>query len=113
MLLPAYDDKQGVTAAFNLNLLHRINRELNGSVPVDAFRHLARWNEAEARIEMHPVADRDAHFAVEGRHFSIAKGETIHTENSIKYGPRDAAVLLRAGAGFRSRIGPTTRNCSL
>ncbi len=97
VLLPAYDDKQGVTAAFNLNLLHRINRELGGSVPVDAFRHLARWNEAEARIEMHLVADRDAHFAVQGRQFSIAKGETIHTENSLKYGLREARVLLRAG----------------
>ena len=97
VLLPAYDDKQGVTAAFNLNLLHRINRELRGSVPVDAFRHLARWNEAEGRIEMHLVATRDAHFAVEGRHFSIARGETIHTENSLKYRPREASVLLRAG----------------
>ena len=97
VLLPAYDDKQGVTAAFNLNLLRRINRELRGSVPVDAFRHLARWNEAESRIEMHLVAVRDAHFQVEGRHFSIAKGETIHTENSLKYGPREASVLLRAG----------------
>ncbi len=97
VLLPAYDDEQGVTAAFNLNLLHRINRELSGSVPVDAFRHLVRWNEVEARIEMHLVAARDARFAVEGRHFSIAKGETIHTENSLKYGPREAGVLLRAG----------------
>jgi L-histidine N-alpha-methyltransferase len=97
VLLPAYDDKQGVTAAFNLNLLHRINRELRGSVPVDAFRHLARWNEAETRIEMHLLAARDTHFVVEGRHFSIAKGETIHTENSLKYGPREASVLLRAG----------------
>ena len=97
VLLPAYDDKQGVTAAFNLNLLHRINRELRGSVPVEAFRHLVRWNEAESRIEMHLVAARDAHFTVDGRHFSIAKGETIHTENSLKYGPREAGVLLRAG----------------
>jgi L-histidine N-alpha-methyltransferase len=97
VLLPAYDDKQGVTAAFNLNLLRRINRELRGSVPVDAFCHLARWNEAESRIEMHLVAVRDAHFQIEGRHFAIAKGETIHTENSVKYGPREASVLLRAG----------------
>jgi dimethylhistidine N-methyltransferase len=97
VLLPAYDDNQGVTAAFNLNLLHRINRELRGSVPVDAFRHLARWNEAETRIEMHLLAARDAHFMVEGRHFAIARGETIHTENSLKYGPREASLLLRAG----------------
>lgn len=97
VLLPAYDDAKGVTAEFNLNLLHRINRELGGSVPVDAFCHLVRWNDAEARIEMHLEAARDVHFAIEGRHFSMAKGETIHTENSLKYGPRDAGVLLRAG----------------
>jgi L-histidine N-alpha-methyltransferase len=97
VLLPAYDDAQGITAAFNLNLLHRINRELIGSVPVDAFRHLVRWNEAEARIEMHLEAARDVHFAVHGQHFSMEKGETIHTENSFKYAPRAASVLLRAG----------------
>jgi dimethylhistidine N-methyltransferase len=97
ILLPAYDDAQGVTAAFNLNLLHRINRELHGTVPVDAFRHVALWNDAEARIEMHLEAQRDVHFRADGRPFSIAAGDTIHTENSIKYGPRDALVLLRAG----------------
>jgi dimethylhistidine N-methyltransferase len=96
VLLPAYDDAQGITAAFNLNLLHRINRELAGSAPVDAFRHVVRWNDAEARIEMHLEAARDVRFAVHGQHFLIAKGETIHTENSLKYGPRDAGVLLRA-----------------
>jgi L-histidine Nalpha-methyltransferase len=96
-LLSAYDDSQGVTAAFNLNLLHRINRELEGSLPVDAFRHVARWNDAEARIEMHLEAVRDVRFDVDGRSFSMTKGETIHTENSLKYGPRDALLLLRAG----------------
>ncbi len=97
ILLPAYDDSRGVTAAFNLNLLHRINRELQGTVPVDAFRHVARWNVAEARIEMLLEARRDTRFRVDGRTFSMAAGETIHTENSHKYGPRDAGVLLRAG----------------
>jgi dimethylhistidine N-methyltransferase len=97
ILLPAYDDAQGVTAAFNLNLLHRINRELAGSVPVDAFRHVARWNDAEARIEMHLEAIRDVNFEVDGSPFSLRKEETIHTENSLKYGRRDAHVLLRAG----------------
>src|SRR5579863_2916 len=97
LLEPAYDDAQGVTAAFNLNLLHRINRELRASVPVSAFRHLALWNDAEARIEMHLEAIRDIHFVVEGREFWMRKGETIHTENSLKYGPREAVVLLRAG----------------
>ncbi|MBR0552465.1 L-histidine N(alpha)-methyltransferase [Stakelama marina] len=97
VLVPAYDDAQGVTAAFNLNLLERINRELDGTIPIDAFRHEARWNDEIARIEMHLVATRDTAFTVEGRDFAIAKGESIHTENSHKYGPRDARALLRAG----------------
>jgi L-histidine N-alpha-methyltransferase len=81
----------------NLNLPHRINRELHGSVPVDAFRHLVRWNDAQTRIEMHLQAVRDIHFEINGQRFSIASGETIHTENSLKYGSREASVLLRAG----------------
>jgi L-histidine Nalpha-methyltransferase len=97
ILLPAYNDAQGVTAAFNLNLLHRINRELCGTVPVDAFSHEVRWNDAEARIEMYLKATRNLHFLVDGRLFAMADGETIHTENSLKYGVRDARVLLRAG----------------
>src|SRR6201999_4512866 len=71
VLIPAYDDAQGVTAAFNLNLLHRINRELQGSVPVDAFRHVARWNDAEARIEMHLEATRNISFSVAGVEFRM------------------------------------------
>jgi L-histidine Nalpha-methyltransferase len=66
-------------------------------VPVDDFRHRVRWNDAEARIEMHLEAARDVDFAIEDRYFSMAKGETIHTENSLKYGPYEAGVLLRAG----------------
>lgn len=97
ILLPAYDDAQGVTAAFNLNLLHRINRELSGSVPVDAFRHVARWNGAETRIEMHLETVSDISFEVDGWPFSLSQGETIHTENSVKYGPQEAHLLLRAG----------------
>ena len=97
VLVPAYDDAQGITAAFNLNLLHRINRELDGDVPVDAFRHRALWNDDAARIEMHLEATRDLAFTVAGQPFAIAAGETIHTENSHKYGPRDARLLLRAG----------------
>ncbi|WP_375391408.1 L-histidine N(alpha)-methyltransferase [uncultured Sphingomonas sp.] len=96
-LIAAYDDAAGVTAAFNLNLLARINRELDGTIPLDAFRHEARWNDAAARVEMHLAATRDAAFTVDGRPFAIAAGETIHTENSHKYGPRDARLLLRAG----------------
>jgi L-histidine Nalpha-methyltransferase len=98
VLVPAYDDAAGVTAAFNLNLLARINRELRGTIPIDAFRHRAIWNEPLARIEMHLEAVRDVTFEVEGETFAMAAGETIHTENSHKYGPRDARLLLSAGA---------------
>jgi dimethylhistidine N-methyltransferase len=97
VLIPAYDDARGVTAAFNLNLLERINRELGGTIPFDAFHHRALWNDDCARIEMHLEATRDVDFTVDGRAFSIARGETIHTENSHKYGPRDARLLLRGG----------------
>ena len=96
-LVAAYDDAAGVTAAFNLNLLDRINRELSGTVPVDAFAHEARWNDDAARIEMHLRATRDVEFTVDGRSFTMREGETIHTENSHKYGDRDARLLLRSG----------------
>ncbi len=96
-LLAAYDDAAGTTAAFNMNLLHRINAELNGTVPVDAFRHRAVWNDRLSRIEMHLEATRAVAFAVEGTTFAMEGGETIHTENSHKYGCRDARLLLRAG----------------
>ena len=96
-LLAAYDDPQGVTAEFNLNLLTRINRELDGDIPVDAFRHEARWNDILSRIEMHLVADREVEFSISGHSFRFAKGSSIHTENSHKYGDRGARVLLLAG----------------
>ena len=97
VLVPAYDDAAGVTATFNLNLLERINRELDGTIPVDAFRHRAIWDETLSRIEMHLEATRDVAFTIDGRRFAMAAGETIHTENSHKYGPRDARMLLLAG----------------
>ena len=96
-LLAAYDDDQGVTAAFNLNLIERINRELDSDIPMDAFRHEARWNDILSRIEMHLVATRDVRFTIAGRSFEFAKGSSIHTENSHKYGHRGARVLLLAG----------------
>jgi dimethylhistidine N-methyltransferase len=96
-LVAAYDDAQGVTAAFNLNLLERINRELDGTIPVDAFHHRAIWNDDRARIEMHLQAREDIAFTIEGRPFAMAAGESIHTENSHKYGQRDGRILLRAG----------------
>ncbi|PKP87907.1 MAG: L-histidine N(alpha)-methyltransferase [Alphaproteobacteria bacterium HGW-Alphaproteobacteria-17] len=96
VLTRAYDDPAGVTAAFNLNLLERINRELGGDIPVDNFAHRAIWNDVHARIEMHLVAACDMDFTVDGRDYHMAAGETIHSENSHKYGPRDANLLLRA-----------------
>lgn len=96
-LIPAYDDAAGVTAAFNMNLLTRINRELAGTIPLDAFAHRAIWNDDAARIEMHLVAKRDVAFAIDSVGFTMQAGETIHTENSHKYAPRDARLLLRAG----------------
>jgi dimethylhistidine N-methyltransferase len=99
-LVRAYDDAAGVTAEFNLNLLHRINEELDGDIPVGRFRHRALWDEAHSRIEMHLEAVEDVGFSVAGESFSMSAGETIHTENSHKYGPRDARLLLLA-SGWR------------
>lgn len=99
VLLAAYDDAAGVTAAFNLNLLARINRELEGDIPVDAFAHEARWNDAFARIEMHLVARRDVTFCVSGQRFAMHSGESIHTENSHKFTKRSGQMLL-AAAGW-------------
>ena len=97
VLLDAYDDAAGVTAAFNLNLAARINRELGGTIPLDALRHEARWNDDLARIEMHLVARRAFAFEVAGERFSLAEGESIHTENSHKFTPASLVLLLLAG----------------
>ncbi|WOK35234.1 L-histidine N(alpha)-methyltransferase [Sphingomonas sp. C3-2] len=97
VLLPAYDDAQGVTARFDLNLLARINRELQGTIPLDAFRHKVVWNDFDSRVEMHLEAQRDITFRIAGQDFAMHAGETIHSENSHKYGARDSRMLLRAG----------------
>jgi uncharacterized SAM-dependent methyltransferase len=96
-LIAAYDDPEGVTAQFSLNLLTRVNRELDGDIPVDAFRHEARWNDILSRIEIHLVATRSVRFSVSGRSFATAEGASIHIENSHKYGQRGGRVLLLAG----------------
>ncbi len=96
VLMHAYDDEAGVTAEFNLNLLRRINAELDADLPVEAFRHRAIWNDRMSRIEMHLEAVRDVSFRIDGETFSFRAGETIHTENSHKYGFRDSRLLLRA-----------------
>jgi dimethylhistidine N-methyltransferase len=97
VLLAAYDDAAGVTAEFNRNLLTRINRELDGDIPLAAFAHEARWNDPFARIEMHLVALHDLHFTVSGQRFAMAAGESIHTENSHKFTKRSAQMLLASG----------------
>ena len=97
VLIAAYDDAGGVTAEFNLNLARRINRELGGTIPVEKLRHEARWNDMYSRIEMHLVAQDDLSFGVSGSDFAMAKGETIHTENSHKFRRRSQNVLLLAG----------------
>ena len=84
-LIAAYDDKQGVTAEFNLNLLVRINRELGGDFALGAFAHEARWNERESAIEMHIVSLKPQAVSVAGRRFAFAEGETIHTETCRKF----------------------------
>jgi L-histidine N-alpha-methyltransferase len=96
LLEAAYDDAAGVTAAFNLNLLWRINRELDGNIPVEAFQHRAVWHDGLGRIEMHLVAERDVAFRAAGRSFSMRAGETIHSENSHKYSLEEARLLARA-----------------
>jgi len=96
-LIAAYDDPEGVTAQFTLNLLTRINRELDGDIPVEAFRHEARWNDILSRIEIHLVAQRDVEFTISGTPFRFASGSSIHAENSHKYGSRGGRVLLLAG----------------
>jgi dimethylhistidine N-methyltransferase len=85
MLDAAYDDAAGVTAAFNLNLLARINRELDGDFDLSGFAHRAFYEQEQGRIEMHLVSRRPQTVNIGGRSFEFADGETIHTENSYKY----------------------------
>ena len=96
LLEAAYDDQDGVTAAFNLNMLERMNRELGGTIPIEAFEHRAVWHDGLGRIEMHLVATRDVSFRVAGKTFSMVSSETIHTENSYKYTMEEARLLARA-----------------
>jgi L-histidine N-alpha-methyltransferase len=98
ILIPAYNDKRGVTAAFNLNLLARINRELDGDIDVDCFAHDAIYDAAHGRIEMHLVSLARQTVRVLGHTFSFVKGERIHTENSHKYSVEEFQTLAaRAG----------------
>ena len=94
----AYNDSAGVTAAFNLNLLSRINGVFGPVFDLDSFRHEARFNREESRIEMHLVSEHDQSVELLGEQFSFRRGETIHTENSHKYTvPRFQALAKSAG----------------
>jgi uncharacterized SAM-dependent methyltransferase len=96
-----YNDAQGVTAAFNLNLLERINRELGGQFDLERFSHVAFYNAAQGRIEMHLESAVRQIVPVQalGRGFSLLKGERIHTENSYKFDRAQLEALLY-GAGL-------------
>jgi L-histidine Nalpha-methyltransferase len=96
----AYDDSRGVTAAFNLNLLVRANRELGADFDLGAFCHEARWESRYGRVEMHLVSRSDQTVTVGGERFHLEPGETIWTESSYKYELRELAALA-ALAGWR------------
>ena len=97
VLLPAYNDSAGVTAAFNLNLLTRLNREAAANFDRTTFRHQAVWNDALSRIEMHLISRRDQTVRVAGEQIIFRRDETIHTENSYKHPPAALIDLARAG----------------
>lgn len=95
VLEAAYNDALGVTADFNLNVLHRMNTELGADINVDAFKHCAFYNETDRRIEMHLVSSIAQEICVAGTPFHFEAGETIHTENSHKYTPERFDALAR------------------
>jgi dimethylhistidine N-methyltransferase len=95
-LIPAYDDSAGVTAAFNRNLLIRLNREAEATFDPDAFAHRAIWNPAESRIEMHLASRVPQTVLVAGQPVRFAREETIHTENSYKYAPARMREMITA-----------------
>jgi len=104
VLVPAYDDALGVTAAFNLNLLVRVNRELGGEFDLGAFRHKAVYNPREGRMEMHLESRRAQTVAIQSLEIEVpfAEGETIHTESSYKF-DREQIAALAADTGFEVR----------
>lgn len=101
ILLPAYDDHERVTAAFNLNLLKRVNRELDGNFELDRFEHRASWNEAQSAVEMHLVSIKSQTVTISGQRFTFAAGETIHTESSRKYDVQ-GFIKLANSSGWRT-----------
>jgi dimethylhistidine N-methyltransferase len=100
-LVKAYNDPAGITSAFNLNLLARINRELGGTIEETAFRHEAVYDPREGRVEMHLISTQDQTVEVCGNSFHFHSGESIHTENSYKYSLEDFQSLA-ISAGWAS-----------
>jgi L-histidine Nalpha-methyltransferase len=100
-LLAAYDDSQGITAAFNLNILHRLNRELGANFDAARFRHRALWNSIDSRIEMHLESTQDQDVCIQhaGLDLHFTRGESIHTENSYKFTDRSIRNIL-SDTGF-------------
>lgn len=102
ILLPAYNDSAGVTAAFNLNLLRRLNREAGADFDLAAFRHEAVWNDHESRIEMHLISTPEQIVRVAGQTIRFSEAETIHTENSYKHTP-ERLIEIAGAAGWESQ----------
>jgi dimethylhistidine N-methyltransferase len=109
ILVPAYDDTQGVTAAFNKNLLTRLNREFGAEFVLEDFEHLAVWNSDESRIEMHLLSSREQTVRISEWVLEFGAGETIHTENSYKYAP-DMFRKIAEEAGWRMGRTWTSKN---
>lgn len=103
VLEAAYNDAEGVTAAFNLNLLRRINRELGGTFDLKNYEHRALYRDDLGRIEMHLISRREQRVTVDGAPFDFAAGETIHTENSYKYSIEEFRTLSER-ADFRPAL---------
>ena len=99
VVLPAYDDAQGVTAAFSLNVLARANRELGADFDPSAFRHTPEYDEATGRLSIHLTSLRAQTAQVASRAFVFAEGERLHVEDSHKYAPDDFRALARS-AGY-------------
>jgi dimethylhistidine N-methyltransferase len=102
ILLPAYDDAQGVTQAFNKNILHRLNRELGADFDVNSFHHVAVWNPKQSRMEMHleSLRAQEIDISALGLRLKLSKGDRIHTENSYKY-TMPMVRRMVSGGGFR------------
>ena len=100
VLRGAYNDRQGVTAEFNVNLLARINRELDGDFRLERFAHEARWNNLNSAVEMHLVSTEAQTATVGGQSFDFEAGESIHTETSRKYDVRTFSALVESAGWY-------------